>query len=125
MNLIFLVLALTLVLLVSAVVLVLRMRPEQDVQIVFAKTYLKTYRATRDRKESLLAALAVVPNPPPFSARSDEDAVLLAGLFGRLHHPHVVLGQVLRTADHKRSVGSLRNRDQLQVVMDGARAQGA
>jgi hypothetical protein len=115
MSLLFCVLALTFVLLVSAAVLVLRMRPEQDVQIVFAKTYLKTYRATRDRKESLLAALDV----------SDEDAVFLADLFGRLHHPHVVLGQVLRSADHKRSVGTLRNRDQLQVVMDGARAQGA
>jgi len=53
MSLLFCVLALTFVLLVSAAVLVLRMRPEQDVQIVFAKTYLKTYRATRDRKESL------------------------------------------------------------------------
>jgi hypothetical protein len=125
MSLLFCVLALTFVLLVSAAVLVLRMRPEQDVQIVFAKTYLKTYRATRDRKESLLAALAVVRKRAPFSDVSDEDAVFLADLFGRLHHPHVVLGQVLRSADHKRSVGTLRNRDQLQVVMDGARAQGA
>ncbi|PYM95133.1 MAG: hypothetical protein DME08_16545 [Candidatus Rokuibacteriota bacterium] len=118
-------LALTFVLLVSAAVLVLRMRPEQDVQIVFAKTYLKTYRATRDRKESLLTALAVVRKRAPFSDVSDDDAAFLADLFGRLHHPHVVLGQVLRSADHKRSVGSLRNRDQLRVVMDGARAQGA
>jgi len=125
MSLLFCVLALTFALLVSAVVVVLRMRPEQDVQIVFAKTYLKTYRATRDRKESLLTALAVVRKRAPFSDVSDEDAVFLADLFGRLRHPHVVLGQVLRSADHKRSVGSLRNRDQLQVVMDGARAQGA
>src|SRR5262249_56171178 len=87
MNLIFLVLALTLVLLVSAVVLVLRMRPEQDVQIVFAKTYLKTYRATRDRKESLLAALAVVRKRASFSDVTDDEALFLPALLPPLHHP--------------------------------------
>src|SRR5439155_24636886 len=121
----FSVLALTFVLLVSAAVLVLRMRPEQDVQIVFAKTYLKTYRATRDRKESLLTALAVVRKRAPFSDVSADDAAFLADLFGWLNHPHVVMGQVLRSADHKRSVGSLCKRDELRVVRDGARAQGA
>ncbi len=121
----FLVLTLALALLVAAAVLILRMRPEQDVQIVFAKAYLKTYRGTRDRKESLLAALAVVRKRAPFSDVSDDDAAFLADLFGRLHHPHVVLGQVLKSADHKRSVGSLRNRAHLQVIIDGALAQGA
>ncbi|PYN98561.1 MAG: hypothetical protein DMD91_14855 [Candidatus Rokuibacteriota bacterium] len=121
----FLVLMLVLALLVTGAVLIIRLRPEQDVQIVFAKAYLKTYRGTRDRKESLLAALAVVRKRAPFSDVSDEDAAFLADLFGRLHHPHVVLGQVLQSADHKQSVGSLRNRAHLQVVIDGAEAQGA
>jgi len=121
----FLLMTLAGALLVTAAVLILRMRPEQDVQIVFAKAYLKTYRGTRDRKESLLAALAVVRKRAPFSDVSDDDAAFLADLFGRLHHPHVVLGQVLKSADHKRSVGSLRNRAHLQVIIDGALAQGA
>jgi len=121
----FLVLMLVLALLVTGAVLIIRLRPEQDVQIVFAKAYLKTYRGTRDRKESLLAALAVVRKRAPFSDVSDDDAAFLADLFGRLHHPHVVLGQVLQSADHKQSVGSLRNRAHLQVVIDGAEAQGA
>jgi len=121
----FLVLMLALALLVTGAVLIIRLRPEQDVQIVFAKAYLKTYRGTRDRKESLLAALAVVRKRAPFSDVSDDDAAFLADLFGRLHHPHVVLGQVLQSADHKQSVGSLRNRAHLQVVIDGAEAQGA
>ncbi len=125
MSLLFCVLTLTLALLVFAAVLVLRLRPRQDVQIVFAKAYLKTYRGTRDRKESILAALAVLRKRAPFSDVSEDDAVFLADLFGRLHHPHIVLGQVLVTADHKRSAGSLRNRVHLQMVMDGARAQGA
>src|SRR5438128_12256572 len=100
MSLLFCVLALTFVLLVSAAVLVLRMRPEQAVQIVFAKTYVKTYRATRDRKESLLTALAVLRKRAPFSDVSDGAAAVLAELFGRRHHPDVVLGAVRRSAAH-------------------------
>src|SRR2546428_13121005 len=118
MSLLFCVLALTFVLLISAAVLVLRMRPEQDVQIVFAKTYLKTYRATRDRKESLLTALAVVRKRAPFSDFSDEDPAFLADLFVRLHHPHAPLGHVLRSPDHKRSLGALRTPAHLPADMD-------
>src|SRR2546426_11332695 len=106
MSLLFCVLALTFVLLVSAAVLVLRMRPEQDVQIVFAKTYLKTHRATRDRKESLLTALAVVRKRAPFSDVSDEDAAFPANLFGRFHHPPALLGQALRPPGPKPAGGS-------------------
>jgi len=125
MTLLLCVLTLALVALIVAAVLARRMRPEQDVQIIFAKTYLKTYRSTGDRKESLLTALSLVRKRPPFSEVSEEEAAFLADLFGRLHQPHLVLGQVLHMADHKHSAGYLRNRAHLQTVIEGARAQGA
>jgi hypothetical protein len=125
MSLLFCVLTAASVLMVVAAILVFRMKPEPDVQIVFAKAYLKTYRGTRDRKESLLAALAVLRKRAPFSEVSDDDAAFLADLFGRLHHPHIVLGHLLRLADDKRTVGSLRNRAHLQMIIEGALAQGA
>ena len=121
----YVILALPVVLFLVVAVLVWRMAPEPDVQVAFAKTYLKAYRGTKDRQESLLAALAVVRQRPPFSEVSDDDARFLADSFGRLHQPHLVLGQVLHTADHRRSAGALRDRASVQVLVEGAEKQGA
>src|SRR5262249_52854502 len=85
------------VMLVAAVVilgggLALRLRPRHGAQIVLATAYLRAFRTTNDKKESLRRALTLLPNRPPFADLRDEDITFLAELFEGCRHPPGRLG---------------------------------
>jgi len=118
------------VVLVAAIVilagaLALRLRPRPGAQIVLAIAYLRALRTTNDKKESLRRALTVLRNRPLFADLSDEDITFLAELFEHCHHPQIALGQVVHTAESRRSPRRLQDHDFLRAFVAGARKEGA
>ena len=118
------------VMLVAAIVilgggLALRLRPRHGAQIVLATAYLRAFRTTNDKKESLRRALILLRNRPPFADLSDEDITFLAELFEGCRHPQVALGQVVHLAESRRSPQRLQDHDALRAFVAGAREEGA
>ena len=116
------------VVLVAAIVILagaLALRPRPGAQIVLATAYLRAFRTTNDKRESLRRALTVLRNRPLFADLSDEDITFLAELFEHCHHPQIALGQVVHTAESRRSPRRLQDHDSLRAFVAGARKEGA
>ena len=110
---------------IAAGALALSLRPRHGAQIVLATAYLRAFKTTNDKKESLRRALTVLHNRPPFADLSDEDITFLAELFEACRHPQVALGQVVHIAESRRSPRRLQDHDSLRAFVAGARKKGA